>query len=182
MSFIVTSDTDYQGDTDTQCVGGNQRNYCRDNAAMFSPVDVSDVSPEAETNGDTVAFTLQVDCDDNEGTPNDPVTGEGSSGLIDDEKENDSPMMKTAVAVTYSSAKPQTPSSKCHRVADLGITLVSFRSRFILITLPCLVDAPGGKRHGSDSPILLTCLTDMHDYWNAIIDSPPADDQLAQET
>ncbi|KAJ6503695.1 hypothetical protein C8R45DRAFT_973479, partial [Mycena sanguinolenta] len=83
--------TDYQGDADSQCVGGNERNYCCDtpNAATFSPVDVSDVFPAAETKGDTVAFT--VDYDDNQGTPDDTVIGSGSSGLSDDGKENDSP-------------------------------------------------------------------------------------------
>ncbi|KAJ6503718.1 hypothetical protein C8R45DRAFT_973542 [Mycena sanguinolenta] len=83
--------TDYQGDASSQCVGGNERNYCCDtpNAATFSPVDVSDVFPFEETNGDTVAFT--VDYDENQGTPDDTKIGSGSSGLSDDGKENDSP-------------------------------------------------------------------------------------------
>ncbi|KAJ6503714.1 hypothetical protein C8R45DRAFT_818053, partial [Mycena sanguinolenta] len=89
--------TDYQGDASSQCVGGNERNYCCDtpNAATFSPVDVSDVFPLEETNGDTVAFTVsitfRVDYDENQGTPDDTKIGSGSSGLSDDGKENDSP-------------------------------------------------------------------------------------------
>ncbi|KAJ6483444.1 hypothetical protein C8R45DRAFT_830574, partial [Mycena sanguinolenta] len=89
---------DYQGDAASQCVGGNQRNYCCDtpNAATFSPVDVSDVFPGDETAGDTVAFT--VDYDDNEGTPDDTITGDGSSGLSDDGKENDSPFSSVFIS------------------------------------------------------------------------------------
>ncbi|KAJ6492287.1 hypothetical protein C8R45DRAFT_990838 [Mycena sanguinolenta] len=90
--------TDYQGDASSQCVGGHERNYCCDtpNAATFSPVDVSDVFPLEETNGETVAFT--VDYDDNQGTPDDTVIGSGSSGLSDDGKENDSPFSSVFIS------------------------------------------------------------------------------------
>ncbi|KAJ6484674.1 hypothetical protein C8R45DRAFT_1214705 [Mycena sanguinolenta] len=90
--------TDYQGDANSSCVGGNQRNYCCDtpNASTFSPVPVDDVFPESETIGDAVTFT--VDYDDNEGTPDDTTTGDGSSGLSDDGKENDSPFSSVFIS------------------------------------------------------------------------------------
>ncbi|KAJ7465727.1 glycosyl hydrolases family 18-domain-containing protein [Mycena latifolia] len=84
--------SDYQGDASSPCLGNNQRNYCCDTpngSAKFSPVDVDDVFPESETIGDAVTFA--VDYDDNQGTTTDTVTGDGSSGLSDDGRENDSP-------------------------------------------------------------------------------------------
>ncbi|KAJ6460467.1 hypothetical protein C8R47DRAFT_994030, partial [Mycena vitilis] len=83
--------SDFQGDASSSCLGANQRNYCCDtpNAATFSPVDENDVFPSSETVGDAITFT--VDYDDNQGTANEKTTGDGSSGLSDDGKENDSP-------------------------------------------------------------------------------------------
>ncbi|KAF8214839.1 hypothetical protein K438DRAFT_1955885 [Mycena galopus ATCC 62051] len=90
--------TDYQGDGSSPCLGGNQRNYCCDapDASTLSPVPVDDVFPIAETTGDAVTFT--VDYDDNEGTASDNSTGDGSSGLSDDGKENDSPFSSVFIS------------------------------------------------------------------------------------
>ncbi|KAJ7779316.1 hypothetical protein DFH07DRAFT_794677 [Mycena maculata] len=90
--------TDYQGDASSSCVGGNFRNYCCNtpNAATFSPVDPTDVFPLSETEGDAVTFA--VDYDDNQGTSSDTVTGDGSSGLSDDGKENDSPFSSVFIS------------------------------------------------------------------------------------
>ncbi|KAJ6484663.1 hypothetical protein C8R45DRAFT_1214695 [Mycena sanguinolenta] len=90
--------TDYQGDATSACLGGIQRKYCCDtpNAATFSPVNSGDVFPDSETVGDTLTFA--VDYDDNEGTADDTVTGDGSSGLGDDGLENDSPFASVFIS------------------------------------------------------------------------------------
>ncbi|KAJ6503678.1 hypothetical protein C8R45DRAFT_1209318 [Mycena sanguinolenta] len=96
--------TDYQGDATSAClVDGIQRKYCCDtpNAATFSPVNAGDVFPDSETVGDTLTFTASiwiVDYDDNEGTADDTVTGDGSSGLGDDGLENDSPFASVFIS------------------------------------------------------------------------------------
>ncbi|KAJ7021249.1 hypothetical protein C8F04DRAFT_973044 [Mycena alexandri] len=91
--------SDYQGDASSPCLGSNQRNYCCDTpngSAKLSPVDVGDVFPESETIRDAVTFA--VDYDDNQGTTADIFTGDESSGLSDDGKENDSPFSSVFIS------------------------------------------------------------------------------------
>ncbi|KAF8144038.1 hypothetical protein K438DRAFT_1874697 [Mycena galopus ATCC 62051] len=90
--------TDLQGDASSSCIGGNVRNYCCDtpNASTFTPVDPGDIFPPSEINGDVVTFA--VDYDDNEGTSDDTVTGDGSAGLSDDGLENDSPFSSVFIS------------------------------------------------------------------------------------
>ncbi|KAJ7762137.1 hypothetical protein B0H16DRAFT_1455758 [Mycena metata] len=64
--------------------------------AKFSPVNVGDVFPESETMRNAVTFA--VDYDDNQGTTADTFTGDGSSGLSDDGKENDSPFSSVFIS------------------------------------------------------------------------------------
>nr|GAT44459.1 predicted protein [Mycena chlorophos] len=129
---------DYQGDEKSSCVG-NVRNYCCDtpSSSTFSPVPISDVFPLSETNGNAVTFT--VDYDDNEGTPNDPETtsgavnapGEGSSGLSDDGKENDSPFSSVfisspnAASVSSVDLESDWVLSNCDKTSDAPQTVLA---------------------------------------------------------
>ncbi|KAJ7203385.1 hypothetical protein GGX14DRAFT_309849, partial [Mycena pura] len=84
---------DFLGDASTPCTG-NARNYCCDTPSVdtFIPVPANDVFPMSEVEGNV------VDYDDNEGTPDDTTTGDGSAGLGDDGLENDSPFSSVFIA------------------------------------------------------------------------------------
>ncbi|KAF8144675.1 hypothetical protein K438DRAFT_1992598 [Mycena galopus ATCC 62051] len=108
---------DPQGDATSSCLGGKIRTYCCDtpDASTFSPVPVNDVFPLSETTDDAVAFA--VDYDDNERTSSDKSIGDGSRGLSDDGKENDSPFS----SVFISSPNAASVSSLDHE-SDWAIT------------------------------------------------------------
>ncbi|KAJ7764092.1 hypothetical protein DFH07DRAFT_956109 [Mycena maculata] len=90
--------TDYHGDTSSSRVGRNFRSYrCNTpSATTFSLVDPTDVSPLSETEGHAVTFA--VDYGYNQGASSDTATGDGSSGLSDNGKENDSPFSSVFIS------------------------------------------------------------------------------------
>ncbi|KAF8164160.1 hypothetical protein K438DRAFT_1984862 [Mycena galopus ATCC 62051] len=184
-------------DASSSCIGGNVRNYCCDtpNASTFTPVDPGDIFPPSEINGDVVTFA--VDYDDNEGTSDDTVTGDGSAGLSDDGLENDSPSLdiESDWAITDcdpTSDQPQTALAYCTcplSDQDCGCSHV-----FIGGAADTIVNS---RRHAAldlmlaSSPLKLTPIkvftaidpssgpvymradmTDMPGYWDSVINTP----------
>ncbi|KAJ7264087.1 hypothetical protein B0H12DRAFT_1102814 [Mycena haematopus] len=138
--------TDYQGDASSSCLGGNERNYCCDTpkASTFSPVPVDDVFPITETNGDAVTFA--VDYDDNQGTASDNSTGDGSSGLSDDGKENDSPFSSVFISSPNAASVSSLDLESDWAITDCDATSDQAQSVLAYCTCP-MEDADCGCAH-----------------------------------